>query len=225
MHDKGKGSGLIRCVVASCNERERIIHTRASTSKIAELLQREVLSEPRHLATPLCVNHYRQVHRLLHSDDHMYSDKKCHACYTLIRYCGGIARHCPNPAAVNQMFSMNGDTDISTPLQDYVCTSCYNHHLAINQYAISTSTDEELRKLLASHLELPPWAKTYIGNALYVSTGCDFTSFFYGIGKVTFLKAFYRHSQFISAPAEHTPGSLADISPDSNGFLAFILSC
>ena len=163
MHDKGKGSGLISCVVASCNERERIIHTSiASTSKIAELLQREVLSEPTHLATPLCVNHYRQVHRLLHSDDHMYSDKKCHACHTLIRYCDGIARHCPNPAAVNQFFSMNGDTDINITPQDYVCTSCYNHHLAI----ISTSTDEELRKLLASHLELPPWTKTYIGNAL-----------------------------------------------------------
>ena len=57
---------------------------------------------------------------------------------------------------------------------------------------------------------------------MYVSTGCDFTSFFYGIGKVTFLKAFYQYSQFISAPAEHTPGSLADISPDSNVFLAFI---
>ena len=71
MHDKGKGSGLISCVVDSCNERERIIHTSiASTSKITELLQKEVLSEPRHLATPLCVNHYRQVHR---SDDHMYS--------------------------------------------------------------------------------------------------------------------------------------------------------
>ena len=115
MHDKGKGSGLSRCVVVSCNERDRITHTGiASKSKIAELLHEEVLSESRQLLTPMCVSHYRQVHCLLHSDDHnMYSDKRCHTCHTLFRYCGGTARHCPNPAAVNQFFSMNGDNDIN----------------------------------------------------------------------------------------------------------------
>ena len=73
MHDKGKGSGLSRCIVVSCNERDRIIHTGiASKSKVVELLHEEVLSEPRHLLTPMCESHYRQVHRLLHSDDHTY---------------------------------------------------------------------------------------------------------------------------------------------------------
>ena len=57
---------------------------------------------------------------------------------------------------------------------------------------------------------------------VYVSTGCNFTSFFCGLGKVTFLKCFYRYSTFITLPGEHTPGSLADVTPDSNGFLAFV---
>ena len=129
MHDKGKGSGLSRCIVVSCNERDRIIHTGiASKSKVAELLHEEVLSEPRHLLTPMCESHYRQVHRLLHSDDHTYSDKRCHTCHALIRYCGGTARHCPNPAAVNQFFSMNGDNITE---RDYVCSSCYNARLCL----------------------------------------------------------------------------------------------
>ena len=77
-----------------------------------------------------------------------------------------LARHCPNSAAVNQFFSMNRDTDINITPQDYVCTSCYNHHITISQHAAHTSTDEEVNKLLTSHFELPPWAKSYIGNAL-----------------------------------------------------------
>ena len=96
----------------------------------------------------------------------MYSDKRCHTCHALIRYCGGTARHCPNPAAVNQFFSMNGDTDINITEQEYVCSSCYNHHLAINRCAISSSTDDELRKLLTSQHVPPPWAESYTGNAL-----------------------------------------------------------
>ena len=39
---------------------------------------------------------------------------------------------------------------------------------------------------------------------------------------MTFLKTFYRYSSFITTPGQHTPGSLADISPESKGFLAFI---
>ena len=32
-------------------------------------------------------------------------------------------------------------------------------------------------------------------QTLYVITGCDYTSFFHGIGKVAFLKTFYRQLQ------------------------------
>ena len=58
-------------------------------------------------------------------------------------------------------------------------------------------------------------------QVLYVATGSDFTSFFVGITKVTFLKTFYEHHCFIlSSP--NIPGSLTDVEPESNGFLAFM---
>ena len=92
MHDKNDS----RCVVATCNGRERIILTKIALIKtIAELLQSEVLSESGDPATPLCLTHYRQVHRLLHLDDYMYSDKKCHACHALICYCGETGTSLP----------------------------------------------------------------------------------------------------------------------------------
>ena len=59
-------------------------------------------------------------------------------------------------------------------------------------------------------------------QTLYVTTGCDYTSFFHGIGKVAFLKTFYQYSDFISAGTDY-PGTLADITPEeeSLGFLSF----
>lgn len=58
-----------RCIVASCTEKSSIIHTGiAKKENIADLLQEQVLST-RHVLTPLCPSHYRQLHRLLHSGD------------------------------------------------------------------------------------------------------------------------------------------------------------
>ena len=94
------GPGSSRCIIASCTENDTIIHTGIATKdRIADLLGDQVLSEPKHLLTPLCVRHYRHVHRLLH--DNMYTDKRCCTCHALIH---GIARHCPNPTAVKEYF-------------------------------------------------------------------------------------------------------------------------
>ena len=41
-----------------------------------------------------------------------------------------------------------------------------------------------------------------IPQTLYVVTGCDYTSFFSGIGKVTFTKYFYQYSGFITGGTE-----------------------
>ena len=120
MRALGKKPGLSRCIVMSCTERDRIIHTGIATKeKIEDLLHEKVCSEPKHLQTSLCVNHYKQI---LYCNEAMYTDKRCCTCHTLIRYCG-TARHCPNPAAVNMYFSMNGDTDINITEKDYVCSS------------------------------------------------------------------------------------------------------
>ena len=154
----GKQPGLSRCIVMSCTERDRIIHTGIATKeKIEDLLHEKVCSEPKHLQTSLCVNHYKQIHRLLYCNEAMYTDKRCCTCHTLIRYCG-TARHCPNPAAVNMYFSMNGDTDINITEKDYVCSSCYNHHLVIAQLADLLSTDVELEQVLSSQSSPAPWA-------------------------------------------------------------------
>ena len=61
---------------------------------------------------------------------------------------------------------------------------------------------------------------------LYVATGCDYTSFFYGLGKATFLHYFYQYATFITKPTNDKPGTLADVSLENNvyntGFLAFL---
>ena len=87
--------------------------------------------------------------------------------------------------------------------------------LHLNKLKSALNTDPELHSI-----PIEKRSEIFL-QVVYVSTGCDFTSFFSGIGKVTFLKAFYRYSSFITTPGQYTPGSLADVSPESNGVLAF----
>ena len=87
--------------------------------------------------------------------------------------------------------------------------------LNLNELDNALKLDPDLHTLI-------PERRREILQVIYVTTGCDFTSFFSGIGKVAFLKAFYCYSKFITTPGEHTPGSLTDISPESHGFLSFI---
>lgn len=50
-------------------------------------------------------------------------------------------------------------------------------------------------------------------QTLYVCTGCDYISFFYGIGKCTFLSVFYQYATFIAGGSD-PPGSIGNISLD-----------
>ena len=62
-----------------------------------------------------------------------------------------------------------------------------------------------------------------IFQTLFVATGCDYTSFFSGIGKSTFLRYFSQHSQFITGGQEIAPGTLANMEADfESGFMAFL---
>ena len=55
-------------------------------------------------------------------------------------------------------------------------------------------------------------------QSLYASTGCDYNPFFSGIGKGSFLKAFYTHAEFICSN-----GSLSDIDPNNEeGYHSFL---
>ena len=51
-----------------------------------------------------------------------------------------------------------------------------------------------------------------IQNLYIVSTGCDFISFFTGIGKATFLNTLYEYCSFICSNTEDIPGILSNTS-------------
>lgn len=60
-------------------------------------------------------------------------------------------------------------------------------------------------------------------QTLFVATGCDYVSFFSGIGKASFMRYFYQYAEFISSGTDATPGTLADTGLEHNkGFLAFL---
>ena len=96
------------------------------------------------------------------------TDKRCCTCHALIH---GLTRYCPNPTAVKEYFSMNGDTDINITENDYVCTTCYNHHLSIVQSAENTSIDKELKQLLSSPHTPAQWSEPYTSHITVVLNG------------------------------------------------------
>lgn len=59
-------------------------------------------------------------------------------------------------------------------------------------------------------------------QTLFISTGCDFVSYFKSIGKATFLNVFFQHAGFICG--ERNPGILSETGSlnKSNGFLSFV---
>ena len=52
-------------------------------------------------------------------------------------------------------------------------------------------------------------------QSLYVCTGCDYVSFFAGMGKASFLSTFFQYAAFIAGGSE-APGSIGDVSLDTS---------
>ena len=52
-------------------------------------------------------------------------------------------------------------------------------------------------------------------QSLYVCTGCDYVSFFRGMGKVSFLSTFFQYASFIAGGTE-APGSIGEVTLDPN---------
>ena len=50
-------------------------------------------------------------------------------------------------------------------------------------------------------------------QSLYVCTGCEYVSFFRGMGKVSFMSIFFRYASFIAGGSE-APGSIGDVTLD-----------
>ena len=127
----------------------------------------------------------------------------------------------------NHILIYSPDTDVynigMTLLQ---CTSCevivqINVPHKEKRYLNLTS----LITALASDPDLAALPNEKLGNtmqALYICSGCDYISYFSGIGKVTFLKQFFQHADLISGSS--MPGNLCETRKDeqASGFLAFI---
>ena len=56
-------------------------------------------------------------------------------------------------------------------------------------------------------------------QTLFIATGCDYISFFTGLGKTTFLNTLFEYTEFITSNSTSTPGTLTD---EPNGFLSFL---
>ena len=88
------------------------------------------------------------------------------------------------------------------------------HLSALN---LALHTDPDLAALQSTE-------RAQILQTLFVCTGCDYISFFSGLGKATFLRYFFQHASFITG--SNAQGSLANVQLQGNnykqGFLAFL---
>ena len=53
---------------------------------------------------------------------------------------------------------------------------------------------------------IPSSSLPYLRQAFFVCAGCDFVSFFNGLGKASFLATLFEYSKYICAKSEHIPG-------------------
>lgn len=104
------------------------------------------------------------------------------------------------------------DTNLEVFIQLNQRTSQELHFLNLGALLTAFCNDPDL-----SNLERNDIASSM--QAVFVSTGCDFVSFFQGHGKASFLNTLFEYSGFISANSGNAPGTLA--STDHNGLLAF----
>ncbi len=128
----------------------------------------------------------------------------------------------------NQILILSPDTDvyhIGLPLP------CVMHKNIIVQVSTFNSRQLSLLNLTAlvqafrndpdlAHIDPSILPKLF--QVLYVTSGCDYISFFSQLGKASFLRYFFQYSSFISCGNEH-PGTLADTGlAHEQGYLAFI---
>ena len=117
------------------------------------------------------------------------------------------------------------------------------YHIALTQtqkdviVQINLYCSKQLQFLHLSHLKtalkndpdlstVPEDFLPKIFQVLYVCTGCDYISFFRGIGKATFLRYFYQYAHLISSGKEGACGTLADTDLSNaqmdSGYLSFL---
>ena len=92
----------------------------------------------------------------------------------------------------------------------------FNRYLHVNKLVQSLHSDPDLAQIPLAH-------RASILQMVYITTGCDYISYFRGIGKVFFLNVLYQHAAFITAGSD-PEGSLADTTIENTqmSLLAFV---
>ena len=132
----------------------------------------------------------------------------------------------------NKILVLSPDTDvymIGLPLQ---CTQDKDIIVQISDINSRELKLLYLKKLIAALSSDPDLANvasathSTVLQTLFVVTGCDYISFFNGVGKARFLQYFFQHAEFITGEVQYTNGSLSDTLLDNDlhkqGFLAFL---
>ena len=130
----------------------------------------------------------------------------------------------------DQLLIISRDTDVGLPLlcaqtkeimmQISALSSRELQLVNITNLVQAFKTDPDLA--LLEQERIPEIMQT-----VYAVSGCDYVSFFSGLGKATFLRYFFQYASFITAGSSHhssTAGTLADTDLDSSyesGYLAF----
>ena len=70
---------------------------------------------------------------------------------------------------------------------------------------------------------IPELLRTKVLQTLFICSGCDYVSFFAGMGKVTMMRHFFENAWFMCGTLA-SPGTLADTHPHSmkEGFMSFL---
>nr|XP_054748899.1 uncharacterized protein LOC129254459 [Lytechinus pictus] len=92
-------------------------------------------------------------------------------------------------------------------------------YLNLNSLQSACDHDSDLVSLINKQLNVRK-----ILQVLYITSGCDFVSYFAHIGKPTFLKLFFQHAHFINGCYSNTQGHLAQTELNVNsddGLMSF----
>lgn len=121
--------------------------------------------------------------------------------------------------------------------QMYTTLACRlsNHPMQDVYVQLSPLSSPELRLLHLNSLYsdlagdpdlalIPEEIRPKLLQSVFICTGCDYISFFSGIGKAAFLRIFFQHSSFVNANSADFPGHLANMEPNDlhSGFKAFV---
>lgn len=104
--------------------------------------------------------------------------------------------------------------DVIVQLNTY--TSMEHRYLHLDALCTALHHDPDLS-------EVPQAFRSKWLQTLFICTGCDYTSFFAGIGKATFMRVAFQYCNIISADTQAFPGCLSyTMERKEEGYLAFL---